>query len=533
MVEKVEQGQVQEKKKGFFGQNEGILLISSNYMEKQQIEDGLNREITRITSVDELIRSFSQLATGNGVRASIILTSEIPKDIRAGIESVVEFIEVAEVPSFEIGVGKTIKGAYRFGTIHDFLSFARNNKRKEQISGVKNDEQRTILEELQLETDSQKEKIELLEQEKEDLEKQYKEIQGKCTTLETQIEQVYKVQTEDAKNEVIELEDRLESITRLHDIEKRKSASYQAEKDDALGQLTELKLTVQSLKEGLREKQGEIRKLERTIERYKIHLEKVKQEKEKILRSRVDSEEHVLLSNELEGQRKEVDRLEKLVAKQEIRIRSIKYDKELLQEEIQFLRDGNYNIENTGRTTKLDMYKFEKTDLIYIKVFDELPYLRLATKMFFDKMSDKYDGRSHLMILRYDDGMDDHYLDGVPIWSKIKDVPASDRIFRIFPHPAMFTKADEWEKPVDLLIVVDFIKNNKYYLTSQAKERFMTVVRRETDMDKYNLKGSPITIDGKSVFDIQHDPRISGSGVKENRHRMLSNKVDKWIHNIE
>jgi len=502
-------------------------------MEKQKIEDGLNREIDRITTVNELVRAITNLTTGEEVRASIIFTSEIPPEIRAGLDDVVDFIEVAETPAFEIGVGSTIENAYRFGTIEDFLSYARNNKRKDQISGVKDGEQRTILEELQSETDAQKETIQHMESEQEKLQNRYEKIQGECETLETQIEHVYKVQTEEAKRQAEELEDKLDNLTRILDIEKQKSSTYQAEKDEALGKLTEMRLTVKSLRDAVQDKQGDIRKLERKIENDKTRINNLVKEKEEIIRSRVDSEEHVLLSNELEKQTKEVDRLGGVITRIEIEMRKIKYEKELLEHEIEFLRDGDKNIEEFGRTNKLDTFKFEKTDLIYIKVFDDLPYLRLATKMFFDKISEKYGGRSHMMILKYDDGFDNQYFDGVPLWSKVKDVPSTDRIFRIFPHSSMFTKADTWAKKVNVLVVVDYIKNSEYYISSQAKERYMSVVRREIDIDNYGLKGSPITIDGKSVYDIQHDPKISGSGIKQNRHRMVSNKVDTWIKNIE
>src|SRR5699024_11260548 len=79
---------------------------------------------------------------------------------------------------------------------------------------------------------------------------------------------------------------------------------------------------------------------------------------------------------------------------------------ESLQDEIHFLREGEENLQSIGRTLNVDKHVFNKLDLVYIKVFDDLPYFRKAAKMFFERLAVRYEGTSHLMILRHDDGLD-------------------------------------------------------------------------------------------------------------------------------
>lgn len=523
---------MEKKERGFFEPGEGIFLISSNHAEKQEIEDGLNREIDRILTVGDLVRSFTALTTNEGVRASVIITEEIPTEIRKNLEDVKNGIEVTGVPVFEIGTGELVTGAYRFGTIPDFLGFARTNRRRSRISEVKDTEQRKILDELQLETELQQTTIAEYKEEVTELEERLKEAVGQYETLNTEVERVYMVQRDNAVAGEKELRERYENMERLYDIERQKSEEYRKEKDTALGEMTELRLTATTLDSAIRDKQDEIRKLERANELTKSEIKKHIREKDHILKSKVNAEDHVLLSTELQKARKEIQNLQENIVGMEVENRKALYEKELVERENRNLQDGDINIQEIGRTMKLDTYKFERVELIYIKVFENLPYMRLALDMFFEKISKKVDGRAHMMILRHDDGMDGKYFKGVPLWGKLKDVPETNKVFRLFPNHVMFARANEWEKNVKLLVVVDNIKNNEYYLESRSKERYMTVVRRESDLREYELRGQPIALEGSSVFDIGEDSKIRNTRMQSNRQRILEVKVEEWVNRI-
>lgn len=531
MAEKV----TEMKETGFFGKNEGILLISSNYNEKQQIEDGLNRDITRIDTTMDLVETISALETSEGMNASVIITKETPSDIKKNIEDVVNLLTVIEanfdVPIFEVGIGSIVTNAFRYNSVNDFITYARNQKRKTRIGDVKDVEQRSILEELQMETESKTLTIKELNESIEESDKEKKRIFDEKETFQKEVDLI-ELERDDAVERVETMEENIDDLERRYETEKLKNKQYQEEKDEALNELTDLRVQETSYKKSYSDKVNEIRKLKRTIENNNKKIDAVVKEKEDLFKTRVDSEDHVILNDQLEKERKEVEKLQASITKLYVENQQKEFEYESLQDEINFLRDGEENIETMGRTLNIDSHEFANAEIIYIKVFEELPYFRLATKMFFEKVSKKFSKRTHMVILKHDDGIDSEIFNDIPLWSKLKDVPSEDEIVRIFPNPYIFSGVDKWEEDVGLIVVVDYIKNNTYYAKTKAREKIMTVVRRYDDIEKYGLEGSPITLDGRTVFDIQHDPQIQGTKITENRHRMLSHKVDGWVDKI-
>jgi len=523
--------QVKEKK-GFFRKNEGILLVSKSYDEKQRIEDGLNREITIIRSTSQLIDIITTLDTDEGVNASVILTKETPKEMSRDFDDVVRLLEVTKVPVFEIGIGSTVKGAYRYNRILDFLKFAQNQKRKSQISDVKDAEQRTILEELQFETENKDKQIKELTEKIKETEKEMRVISDEYETLKKEVEMVYKKERDDALEIKDHLEEQLDEMNRKFENEKIKNEQYRREKDEALNELTDLKVERTSYTRAYHKKEEEIRSLKRELKVKEDQIREEIKEKEELFRSRVDSEEHVILSRKLEDEKKVSKKLEGDIAKLYVELNTKKFENERLEETIMNMREGEEHLENVGRTLNVDKYEFEKVDLIYIKVFEDLPYFRKATKMFYEKVAERYGGTSHLIILKHDDGMDGSYFSGVPLYSKVRDIPEYEGIVRMFPNPYIFTDAMRWERDIEMVMIIDYMKNDEYYATTKATERVMTMVRRYEDIENYGLKGSPIALDGKTVFDIGYDRQIDGSRVAANRERLLSEKVDRWVDKI-
>src|SRR5699024_11457604 len=114
----------------FFRDNEGIFIISENRMEKQQVEDGLNRAIERIGTMEKIIDTITSLNVGgNVINASILITKEISPEIRQNFTSVVELLEVVDIKVFEIGIDPTVNGAYRFVDIMEFVKLDRKSTR--------------------------------------------------------------------------------------------------------------------------------------------------------------------------------------------------------------------------------------------------------------------------------------------------------------------------------------------------------------------------------------------------------------------
>lgn len=517
----------------FFRDNEGIFIISENRMEKQQVEDGLNRAIERIGTMEKIIDTITSLNVGgNVINASILITKEISPEIRQNFTSVVELLEVVDIKVFEIGIDPTVNGAYRFVDIMEFVKFARNQERKDKISYVKDEEQRTILEELQYESDVQKETIKELNGKIEASEKEQERLEFKIDGLKQDIEKVYKVERDDAVEKLEGLREELEEVKRIYENEKVKSEKYREEKDIALGDLTDVRVERDSYLGLYKEKEEEIRKLNKKLSRKENSIRDLIKEKEDLMVSRVDSEEIVKMNKKLEKERKEREDIEGQLSNLYIKYKQEKFKVRSLEDDIKYMREGEDGIREIGRTLNVDRYQFEKLDLYYIKVFEQLPYFRKAARIFFEKLSEKYGGRTHLIILKHDDGLDSEYFEGVPLWSKIEDIPEEDKIVRLYPNPYVFAGARIWEREVDMVIIVDYMKNQEYYATSISKERVMTVVRKEEDIEEYGLRGSPIALDGNTVYDIKYDNKIDRTKLSSNREGILRGKVETWVNNI-
>ncbi|MBT3123220.1 MULTISPECIES: hypothetical protein [Bacillus subtilis group] len=517
--------------KKYLNDNEPIWLITENLNVKQEIEDGLNREVVLLRTLSDLVENVELATRGDRVVANLIYTNTMMTEIKANLRKVVELINVlTDVTVFEVGTDKTFDGAIRFSTVKKMLLFAKEARRESQISQLEDSDPKTeLIEGLQIDLSAAKQQLEKVNTELKETREELKAALDECTDLKTQINNVYEVDLKLKTDLVSQLEERLADLESSLRVEKEKSEVYRVEKDDALNELTNLRFDITALEKRLDDRKKEKKILEGTISRLERQINQVNKEKEEILRSRVDEEAYVTISNELDKERKNLNSVKALLQQEKINSSTKDLTIKELQEEIDELRSGADILKSAGRSNYLDKYKFASTDLVYIKVFIELPYHRLAVKMLFDKLAERVDGVSHLIILRNDEGLDNKYFDGVPIFGKIKDAQVQNRIFRLYPNRAMFTGADSWSKKVKRLVVLDYIKSDQYYLESHAKERYMTVVDRASKIAQYGLRGAPISLDAESVFDIRFDRHIAESHVKQNRRGILEKKIESWI----
>src|SRR5699024_8281838 len=185
------------------------------------------------------------------------------------------------------------------------------------------------IEDLQRRYDTEKRKNESYRQEKD-------EALNELTDLRVERESYKQVYREKEKKK----EENKEEIKRRKNKEKKKKESYRQEKDEALNELTDLRVERESYKQVYREKEAEIRKLKRKLDNKERKIREVIKEKEELFSSRVDSEEHVVLSNELDKVRKEKESLEDYIAKLYVKHEQRRFEMESLQDEIHFLREG-------------------------------------------------------------------------------------------------------------------------------------------------------------------------------------------------
>src|SRR5699024_11411974 len=62
------------------------------------------------------------------------------------------------------------------------------------------------------------------------------------------------------------------------------------------------------------------------------------------------------------------------------------------------------------RTAILDHIELKSTDLVYIKVVDNLPYHRSAVSELFTQLDEHYNGKAKMVIINYDDGLNKYQI---------------------------------------------------------------------------------------------------------------------------
>lgn len=525
---------MKDEERGYFPDNEPIWLFTDNMQVKQEIEDGLNRKVMLIRTPDEFVARLGDVRVGNRANTSIIITDSLPTDIQANFSAIVSAIKVlVGVKIVEVGIDPVFANAKAFGTLPGMIRFAQESRRAEQIQELDpNDAKTQLLQGLQndlhatrVNLNNQLKEVKKLTKEKADLFKGLKDLKGELDTQILPELAHYKDLCEVQEQKLLRLEQDLK-------IEIEKCKQYLKDKDKLFGENTDLNYKIKAYEGYLESKDLEIKKIKNQKNLVEEDLKKVEQEKLDMLNTLVDEEIHEGIVKELSAERTKVRDLTTKLEQANIQLASKDIKASEMVREINELRKGSTVLSSVGVTTILDSYEMQRTNLVYIKVINELPYHRLAIQYLFDMLAERIKDLSHLAIIRTDEGLDNNYYERVPIVGKVEDVEPIHRVFRLFPNRAMFTGADRFLRNVGLLVVVDYMRNTNYCLNSLAKETYMTMVQRSSDIQKYGLKGAPISLDDDSVFDIQWDSRIANAAVKENRHDLLKLKVQDWIEKL-
>lgn len=524
----------------YFEENEQILYLSTNPIEKQTIEDGINRSLTSVRTVTGLVEEIERDMKRQG-RVNVIVTESMGEQFKARLEDIAgalnTFAGTGMLVIIEIGIGKVFKDALTFSDILTFVEYVRRERRHVHIDrlvdeGGESEKEGFLMRELMVEVESYRERVEVLQNKIETKEEEILQVKAEYQALETKVEHVYEIKMANLEKELENLKEELSETTRLLRVEKEKVKEYEEEVNELRSDNKSLELEKESLtvlnnqrRQDVKSKESEIKTLNNTIE-------KLQDEKTNILMTRVDAEAHVILSKELDESRREYVEMQKKY--EDMRIESMVKGHQIsdLQTDIAELRKGEFDVQEFGRTTKLDTVKFEMTNVYYIKVITELPYLMSAVKEFYENIKEISPGRSHVMILRNDEGIDNMFYSGIELYGTLGDVRSEDEVFKLYPTRRMFSGAEYFDGKVKNLLVLDFIRSNDYYIETDSVSKYITVVRDSSMIRKYSLKGTAVSLDAGSQYDIRHDDKIEMAVVQNIRKGMIKGKVQRWMRNI-
>lgn len=524
----------------YFQDNEQILYLSSDVLEKQTIEDGINRNLFLVRTLETLVEEIESSIARQG-QVTVIVTDKMAEVFRMSLSHLVTAFSTMEpnvLRVVEIGIGETFEGALTFGDVLSFIEFVRKERRVEYIGEIESSgtaegvEEGRILRELMVEVSAVREKVETYERLIEEKDNELDRVNSDYQQLKTTVKHVYEIEQKNMKSEIEQLSEEIKELKRLMSIEKEKVKDYEKELGEFRSKTKGLELDKKSLSELNNDNKRITRALENEINSYQLTIKKMEREKVAIIQSRVDAEEHVLLSNELDKERSERIELEKEMAGLEVENRKKDFSIAGLMEDIEELRNGEDELQTYGRTQKLDEYKFKTLNLVYIKIIDDLPYLMSSLTEMLTILKEQFPGRTHVAILRNDEGLDGQYYKDLQLYGTIGDVREDDEVFLLHPTRRMFTGADKFERNVNTLVVLDYIRSPKYYLNTDAFERTITVVKDSSSIKRYGLKGTPVSLDLGSMLDIKYDVKIEVAGLKKTKKAFIRTKVENWMNRI-
>lgn len=528
----------------YFSKEARILSFSDDLSEKSQIEYGLNRRIVPLTTFDEMVREITQAIEITG-KVYLIITEHMGKIFKANISDIVEIFEkyiedgIAEV--YEIGLDGISDSFKRFGTIYDFVQYIQQLDRDDYIYQRENSERAEdreegrVLREISTDLQSVKNKLEETEQELEDLKVEYSKIKKENTTLNTHIEHKYTIKINNLEEEVDKLKSEIRTLSKIIVTKDETVRQYEQDIHKTRTENVDLKLKLEGLEIYREDLIAEKNSLKNTINRLNVEKKALYEEINNILGSRVDGEDFQRLTEKLEKTKDDLLKLQEQYEKSEREIKSKEFRIADLVKEIDELRRGDKEVTEYGRSYILDNVKFNSVDILYIKVIDDLPYTQKLLGMLYERIKQNYnpDARTHLCVIRNDEGLDDMIYSNYDLYGKLDDVSKYSERFRLYPSRKMFTGKEVFDKNVQFMMVLDFVRSKDYLIDTDGKLKYLTMVKDSKAIGKYELKGSPISLTNDSVLEVIFSNEIHKTVMEANKRALLSRRIENCIFKMK
>lgn len=523
---------------GWFPDSDHIWVITQHLFQKEEVETGLNRAAVYIHDLDSLIKAYNLAPKHNGLpMVSCVIFNELPDLIQTYAGEVKDMLELADtVKVYEVGrESQWIKGSYMYGSLAALIKQSKGIDRTKFIVDLpQDDKQRSVMESLEADIGVAESKVKDKDSKIQELESTIQKLSMRIKDLEATIEHDYRPRESTYTQQLEQLSERLSETGIELEAERRKSYEYSEINKNLNNKSVDDNYTIEALQNKLDKSKSQVAVLQKELENRDSELTSYQKRMHGLLSTAVDGEKYVLLERELQQERDRVEQLNNEVKYASVRVREYEIDNDHLRGQISAMRKGQVTSSILGRTLTLDHYRLKNTDLVYIKVIDDLPYHRLASLMLFEELKLRYHNRVNMVIIKNDEGMDNQFFGGMPLYKDFNDLEQGVDQFRLHPHTTMFTGLDSYESEIDCLYVLDYIKNDDYLLESLARESVMTMVRRASMVkdNQLGLKGIPLTMGKESIYDLTYSPQIDSSTLQSNRHQLLRVRVQDWADRL-
>lgn len=530
---------IQEEQKFAFPDGEPIWIMTNRLDEKESVESALNRQVILIKNIDDLLVEAQNSVRNGNPHASLVVLPVLPTELESVLSAIVTALNTTmpDVKVYEIGRDPLFEHGISLGSINQFKILSKNGIRKNYITeyDTTDDKQAEILKSLQEDLDLSKLEMAEKEQEKAVLESEKQELAEGLKELSIYIEEKYVPELETYKVKSTELEADLKESNIALSLERKKGVSYRREANELREKIVDFEVEVSALERKIAGCNEAIDKLKLELSYKEDRINDLVLEKHQLAKTLVEEEQLLLLQKELDNLQQDKDDLLKDVVELRVLNKTAQMNIEDLEVSISAIRQGTAVEKTFGRSPLLDRVNLKTSDLVYIKVIDNLPYHKLAIRLLFQIISRKYySDKGVMFLIKNDDGIDNLLYPEINYLSKVSELDFDEQIVRLRPSTVMFSGMESVEKDRQVIFIVDYIQNNDYLVTTNARSHVMTMVDKSTKIhDIEGLQGTPLSLDSQSIFPLKYDAQIGSMTIRKNRHEYLIHKVGEWANKLQ
>lgn len=539
-----------------FTATQAVWLVDTDNVEVDRIKEGLSPDVLKLSKFDTLVHTIGARLQGSedSYGTLIVANQNLPDELRSHWERLVQAINslvdnkkyhsrlfIYEINQ-EANEVHVFHNSVLCSDVMDFLAKAHNTHFDSVTSTDSDisDEARRMLmntqtENAKLRTDAKHYKEVIAENTK-----KISNYQQQLTTLNQQIES-YRVQAEKGEKAEQDAKDAIEK-------NKLKMKSLQKQIDDLNKQVndyksknTDLSIENGSLKQHQIESNREKASLTQQLDDLNRELTDERNKNEQILNARNEMEENSILQESLNAEREKVKQAnkEKIDAQQEKSVMEMRLEE--TKKELNDIRSGYKNVSRIGYSNNFGTIDLQSTDVIYFKVINSLPFHRFYINEFMNIFrrlvnENSIEGKPSQLIKivyhRIDFGFDEQILGEYPQIGDLDAINDFHDHYRLMPSLNVGKNHSVFESDHHILIFVDYVHDNKYYVTTNGAIDYYSIVQHGKLAKDMGLKGNTISYDHDSILNLIYNPDIINFTEDNKRSyyiRALSNLVQSSI----
>lgn len=524
-------------------------LIDNNQMEIDKIQQHLPVDVLHFSDFNELINKVSERFTSQDSTGTLIVTEHIPEKLNIFWDKLIQIINTFKQKEahdrlviFEISADAVKSETHVFqdsilcSNIDDFLDKTHNIRFQASQKALNvDDTTKALVNELEIENTRRRKKNEELKEKLEQNSKNTEEIQNKFNLLQQQINS-YSMQKDNALKERDQAVKDKEAQEHQMQVLQKQTDKLTADNNQKDQKITDLEIKNKAKKDKLTEQFNIITSLKQELQDTKDELEQQSKQREALLNARDEMESNEILSEQINALQEKNKELNSQNINLRQQIENQKIDLQNKTDEINDIKQGYKNVNRIGYSNEFAKIEFNKTDLIYFKIIDPLPFHRYYIKKLMETIRqinhenmNKPSQLFKMIFYKVDFGNDTDIIGQYPLIKSLNSINDEQDFYRLMPGLHDNEGVTDFESKYNYkLIFIDYLDNNKYYADTKADKDLYALARKKETLQKLNLKGKYITYDEDSLLDLRFNSQIP-TMTQQNQETNVIQKLSKLI----